>query len=106
MSVEVSYPVEIKRYEVSVKKTLAEIVLDGVELKGNGSGAASGEIRRVGVMHFDDSHPVGDQDIITRGGFLRMDRFLNLLPGVLALLRDEKRVFLRKDGTLSTSPED
>ena len=106
MSVEVSYPVEIKRYEVSVKRNLAEIVLDGVECSGNGSGAAGGEIRRVGVMHFDDSHPAGDQDIITRGGFLRMDRFLNLLPGVLALLRDEKCVYLRRDGTLSSSLED
>ena len=106
MSVEMSYPVEIRHYEVSVKRNLAEIVLDGVELKGNGSGKASGEIRRVGVMHFDDSHPAGDQDVITRGGFLRMDRFLNLLPSVLAVLRDEKKVYLRRDGTLSNSLED
>jgi len=105
MSVVVSYPVEVKRYQVTVQKRLAEIVLDGVELNGDESGGASGEVRRVGVMHFDDSHPVGDKDIITRGGFLRMDRALDLLPGVLALLRDEKRVFLREDGSLSNSLE-
>jgi len=105
MSVEVTYPVEIKQYEVSIKKKLAEIVLDGVELDGNGSEGAGGDVRRVGVIHFDDSHPVGNEDIITRGGFLRMDRSLNLLPGVLALLRNQQPVFLRRDGTLSSSPE-
>jgi len=106
MSDEVSYPVEIRHYDVSVKRKLVEIVLDGVELNGNGSGKAGSKIRRVGVMHFDDSHPVGDQDVITLGGYLRMDRFLYLLPSALALLRDEKQVYLHRDGTLSTCLEE
>lgn len=102
MSVVVEYPVEIRSYQVDVTRNGAEIGLDGVEgVKDN----SLQEPRRVGRMVFGDPSPIGDGDFITRGGFLRMDRPLELFSGILDLLRHEKPLFLHGNGTLSTSPE-
>jgi len=102
MSVVVSYPVEIKQYQASVQREMAAIFLEGVEL---GETGPSDEVRRVGVIVFGHPHPVSDEDFITRGGFLRMDRPLAMFAGVLALLRHQKPLFLQGDGTLSDSPQ-
>jgi hypothetical protein len=98
MSVVVSYPVEVKEYAVSVSRDRAAIVLRGVETDG-------GDLRIVGRIEFGDPDPVGDKDFITRGGFLRMDRPMVMLPGILDLLRNEKSLFLQDDGTLSSTAE-
>lgn len=102
MSVVVTYPVEIRKYQVSISRSGAEIALEGVE---GSKGGSQGELRRVGNIAFGDLDPIGDKDFITRGGFLRMDRPLEMLSGILDLLRHEKPVFLQDDGTLTTSLE-
>ena len=104
MSVTVAYPVEVKKYQVLVERQKAEILLDGVEIPAKSS-TSKPEVRRVGIMHFGDPNPIGDADFITRGGFLRMDRPLEMFSGVLDLLRNEKPLFLREDGVLTTSLE-
>ena len=105
MSVVVSYPVEIKKYEVSVKRDIAEIVLHGIELSEQESGASNPEVRRAGIITFGDPNPLGNVDFFTRGGFLHMDRPLVLFAGILSLLQNEGPLFLGEDGTLSTSAE-
>ena len=102
MSVVVEYPVEIRSYQVDVTRSGAEIGLDGVE---GTKDSPRGELRRVGRIVFGDPEPIGDGDFITRGGFLRMVRPLELFSGILDLLRHEKPLFLHENGTLSTSPE-
>lgn len=98
-SVMVTYPVEVKRYQVSARRGIADISLEGIEeSKKDG-------LRRVGQMTFGDPNPIGDKDFITRGGFLRMDRPLEMFAGILELLRNEKPLYLHGDGTLSTSLE-
>lgn len=104
MSVVVAYPVEVKRYQVSVKRNIAEIALEGFEGPVQGSGDSNADIRRVGTITFGNPNPIGDQDFITRGGFLQMDRPLAMFSGILDLLRNEKSLFLQEDGSLSTSP--
>lgn len=99
MSVVVSYPVEIRKYQVSIGRSRAEIQLEGVEAPEAGS---DGELRRVGNITFGDPDANGDEDFITRGGFLKMDRPLEMLAGILDLLRHEKPIFLNDDGTLTT----
>ena len=105
MSVVVSYPVEIRRFEVSVKRESAEIVLEGIELSERERGAAGANLRRVGVITFGDPDPVSGTDFISRGGFLHMDRPLALFSGIMTLLRAEGPLFLWEDGTLSTSAQ-
>jgi hypothetical protein len=105
MSVVVSYPVEIRKFEVSVKREIAEIVLEGVELSEQERSVAGANLRRVGVITFGDPNPVSNADFISRGGFLHMDRPLALFSGVMTLLRTEGPLFLGEDGTLSTSPQ-
>jgi hypothetical protein len=105
MSVVVAYPVEVKRYQVSVDRNRAEIVLEGVEGPGQGSGNSSANIRRVGRITFGDPKPISDKDFITRGGFLQMDRPLAMFSGILDLLRNDKPLFLHENGALSTSLE-
>ncbi len=108
MSVVVTYPVEIRKYQVSIGRSRAEIQLEGVE--GPEAGADR-EVRRVGNITFgkfstfSGTEPIGDEDFITRGGFLKMDRPLEMFAGILDLLRHEKPVFLNDDGTLTTSLE-
>ena len=93
----VEYPVRIKSYQVTIARDRADIQLEGVE-------EGRSEPQRVGHMTFGDPDPIGkDADFITRGGFLQMDRSLELLPAVLDLLRHEKRLVLDGDGRLSTS---
>ena len=93
----VEYPVRIKSYQVTIARDRADIQLEGVE-------EGRSEPQRVGHMTFGDPDPIGkDADFITRGGFLQMDRPLEMLPAVLDLLRHEKRLSLREDGTISTS---
>jgi hypothetical protein len=99
-SVVVRYPVEVRRYRVLVSKERAEIELEGIETEQKGE--AEPELRRVGHITFGDPDPIGDKDFITRGGFLQMDRPMEMFAGILALL-DEKHLFLDGDGTLSTS---
>lgn len=95
----VEYPVQIKSYQVTIRRDQANIRLEGVE-----EGAS--EPRRVGNITFGDPDPIGkDKDFITRGGFLQMDRPLEMLPAILDLLRHESPLFLQDDGTLSTSAE-
>ncbi|MCU0839219.1 MAG: hypothetical protein MUE49_10930 [Rhodospirillales bacterium] len=105
MSVVVAYPVEVKSYQVTVRRNVAEIALEGVEVPEEGAGASEGKLRRVGRMTFGNPNPVGDDDFISRGGFLQMDRPLEMFSGVLDILRNERPLFLRQDGTLSTSKE-
>ena len=95
----VEYPVRIKSYTVTIRRDIANIQLEGTEgLEGRG------EPRRVGNMTFGDPDPIGkDADFITRGGFLQMDRPLEMLSAVLDLLRHEKHLVLNEDGTISTS---
>jgi len=104
MSVLVTYPVEVKRYRVFVKKEWAGIALDGLECSLLGSDASAANIRSVGRFTFDDAR-VGQADFINRGGSLEMLRPLTMFSGVLDMLRNEKPVFLREDGTLATSLE-
>jgi hypothetical protein len=101
----VVYPVEVKRYQVSVTRGKAEVVLDGIEGPAQGSSISSAQLRRVGRMTFGDPNPIRDKDFINRGGFLQMDRSLGMFSGILDLLRNEKPLFLKGDGTLSTSLE-
>jgi hypothetical protein len=102
MSVEVAYPVEVRSYQVSANRNRVEIELEGVEqLLGSGDSS----LRRVGRMTFGDPSRIRDKDFINRGGFLQMDRPLAMFPGILDLLRNEKPLFLDKNGTLSTSLE-
>jgi len=105
MSVVVVYPVEVKSYRVSVNRNTADIMLDGVEMPEQGAGGAPPEIRRVGRISFGNPDPISDDDFITRGGFLAMDRPLAMFAGILDLLRNEKPLFLHDDGTLSTELE-
>jgi hypothetical protein len=100
-SVVVRYPVEVRRYRVLVNKDRAEIELEGVEASEAGA-EAEPELRRVGHITFGDPEPIGDKDFITRGGFLQMDRPMEMLAGILYLLH-ETHLFLDGDGTLSTS---
>lgn len=99
MSVVVAYPVEIRKYQVSIGRSRAEIQLEGVEAPEAGSDR---EVRRVGNIVFGDPDANGDEDFITRGGFLKMDRPMEMFSGILDLLRHEKPVFLNDDGTLTT----
>ena len=93
----VEYPVQIKSYQVTIRRDQANIQLMGVE-----EGAS--EPRRVGNVTFGDPTPVNkDADFIARGGFLHMDRPMEMLPAILDLLRHEKKLVLQEDGTLSTS---
>jgi len=93
----VEYPAQIKSYQVTIARDRADIHLEGIEQGGS-------KPQPVGHMTFGDPDPIGkDADLITRGGFLQMDRPLEMLPAVLELLRHEKNLVLRKDGTLSTS---
>jgi hypothetical protein len=95
----VEYPVQIKSYQVQIRRGTADIQLEGVE-------EGRSEPQRVGHMTFGDPDPIGkDADFITRGGFLQMDRPLEMLSAVLDLLRHESPLFLNADGTLSTSLE-
>jgi hypothetical protein len=105
MSVVVEYPVEVKRYRVCVKRNGADILLEGVEEPLQRSGDSRTRMRAVGRITFIDPKPVDDKDFINRGGFLQMDRPLAMFSGILDLLRNEKPLFLREDGTLSTSLE-
>lgn len=98
----VEYPVQIKSYQVTIRRDQADIRLEGVE----GLEGPQGELRRVGNMTFGDPNPIGkDADFINRGGFLQMDRPLEMLPAVLDLLRHESPLFLDEKGTISTSLE-
>lgn len=97
----VEYPVQIKRYEVTIARSQADIRLEGVE----GLEQPQGELRRVGHITFGDPNPIKDEDFIGRGGFLHMDRPLEMLPAILDLLRHESPLFLHEDGTVSTTPE-
>ena len=99
MSVVVSYPVEIRKYQVSIGRSRAEIQLEGVEAPETGSDR---ELRRVGNIVFGDPDANRDEDFITRGGFLKMDRPMEMFSGILDLLRHEKPVYLNDDGTLTT----
>lgn len=99
-SVMVRYPVEVRRYRVLVSREKAEIELEGIEAAEEGEAAA--ELRRVGRITFGDPTPVGDKDFMGRGGFLQMDRPMEMFAGTLALLHEE-HLFLDGDGTLSTS---
>ena len=99
-SVTVRYPVEVRRYRVLMDRERAEIELEGVEAREEGE--AEPELRRVGHITFGDPDPVGEKDFIARGGFLRMDRPMEMFAGTLALLH-EQHLFLDEDGTLSTS---
>lgn len=101
MSVVVAYPVEVKEYSVSVGRERASILLHGVEPPE----AGARESRVVGRIEFGDPDPIGDTDFITRGGFLRMDRSLVMLAGILDLLRNEKPLFLQGDGTFTSKME-
>jgi len=93
----VEYPAQIKSYQVQIQREMAHIHLEGVEQGGS-------KPQPVGHMTFGDPDPIGkDADFITRGGFLQMDRPLEMLPAVLDLLRHEKNLVLQEDGTLSTS---
>lgn len=105
MSVGVAYPVEIMAYQVSVKRAWAEIDLAGVEGPAQASDDSSGSIKHVGRLRFSDSRHMGDKDFFNRGGSLEMRRPLAMFSGVLELLRNEKPLFLHRDGTLSTSLE-
>jgi hypothetical protein len=105
MSVVVAYPVEVKQYRVSVNRNRAVIALEGVEGLVLESANSSANIRHVGDITFGDPDPHSDQDFITRGGWLHMDRSLAMFSGILDLLRNEKPLFLHEDGTLSTSLE-
>ena len=92
----VEYPVQIKSYQVTIRRDQANIQLEGVE-------EGVSEPRRVGNITFGDPDPIGkDKDFITRGGFLQMDRPLEILPAVLDVLRNEKNLVLQEDGTLTT----
>lgn len=104
MSVVVAYPVEVKSYTVWINRNTASIELEGIEM-GEEESAPAGKSRRVGRIEFGDPNPASDRDFITRGGFLRMDRPLVMLASILALLQNEKPLFLRDDGTLSTTSE-
>jgi len=88
MSVVVVYPVEVKQYRVSVTRSKAEVMLEGVEDPVQGARDANTNIRRVGRMTFGDPNPLSGKDFITRGGFLRMDRSLAMFSGILDLLRN------------------
>ena len=99
-SVMVRYPVEVRRYRVLVNRERAEIELEGVEAREEGE--AEPELRRVGHITFGDPIPSGDKDFIARGGFLQMDRPMEMFAGILTLLH-ETHLFLDEDGTLSTS---
>lgn len=98
MSVQVQYPVQVKSYQVTIRRTQANVQLQGVE-------EGSSEPRRVGNITFGDPHPNRDEDFMGRGGFLSMDRPLEMLPAILDLLRHEDPVFLQDDGSLTTSLE-
>lgn len=105
MSVGVAYPVEIMLYQVSVKRDRAEILLEGVEGSAQASDSSGGSIKHVGRLTFGDSRHVGDKDFINRGGSLEMRRPLAMFSGILDLLRNQKPLFLDRNGTLSTSIE-
>lgn len=98
-SVQVQYPVQVKSYQVRISRDRADVHLEGIE-EAKGS-----KLRPVGNIVFGDPNPVADHDFIARGGFLRMDRPLEMLPAILDLLRHEDPVFLQGDGSLTTSLE-
>ena len=102
MSVTVSYPVELKQYEVSVGKELATITFHGLE-RTDLAADPNPELRRVGEMVFGDPNPISEQDFTTRGGFLHMDRPLEMFAGVVSLLVNVQPLYLHGDGTLSNS---
>ena len=96
----VEYPVQVKSYKVRISRDRADVHLEGIE------GAAGSKLRPVGDIGFGDPDPIGrDGDFINRGGFLRMDRPLEMLSAILDLLRHEDPVFLQEDGSLTTSLE-
>ena len=95
----VEYPARIKSYQVTIARDRADIHLEGIEQGGS-------KPQPVGHMTFGDPDPIRkDKDFITRGGFLQMDRPLEMLPAVLDLLRLEKHLVLDGDGRLSTSSD-
>ena len=100
----ISFPAEIKEYQVEVSKDEVRIWLKGVpHLPGGGS--AVGRTMHAGRIDFsiDDS---GDHDDgFDRGGGLRMHRPMSMLSAIVDLLRNEKPLFLSKKGVLSTSAE-
>jgi hypothetical protein len=96
-SVTVEYPAEVKEYSVSVGRERATIALRGIEKDGQ-------QLQLIARMEFG-ANPIGDHDFVTRGGYLRMDRSIGMLAGILDLLRNEKPLFLREDGTLASTME-
>lgn len=93
----VNYPARIKSYRVTIARDRANIHLEGIEEGGS-------KPQPVGNMTFGDPDPIGkDKDFTTRGGFLQMDRPLEMLAAVLELLRHEKDLVLQEDGRISTS---
>ena len=104
MSVVVSYPVTVVRYQVSIGRDSAILALDGVEGPASASTPDEKSLRRVGKITFE-ALPSEEQDFISRGGYLYMWRPLTMLAGILELLRHVKPCFLNENGTLSTSWE-
>jgi hypothetical protein len=102
MSVGVEYPVEVKQYQVSVKREWAVIVLQGVEAPLQEFSSSSANIVHIGRFTFVDPEHMRDQDFFNRTGSLEMHRPLAMFSGILDLLRNEKPLFLQEDGTLST----
>ena len=95
----VEYPARITSYQVTIARGMADIHLMGIEQGGS-------KPQPVGHMTFGDPDPIGkDADFTTRGGFLQMDRPLEMLSAVLVLLHHEKHLVLDGDGRLSTPGE-
>lgn len=105
MSVIVSYPVTVERYQVEVAKESATIVLDGIEGPASSASPNEKNLRRVGSITFSGLEPTSEADFITRGGFLHMQRPLTMLSGILALLQHERPLFLDANGNFSTTRE-
>ena len=99
------YPVEIKEYQVHVKNDAVEILLKGSAQWAQGAGDLGTRTETVASITFRDAEDLRLKDFINRGGFLSMDRPLSMFSGILDLLRGEKPLYLRQNGTISTSLE-
>ena len=88
-------PYTIRGYYDAAEQNAAAFTADGFYRMGD-------IVRRSGRHVFAEGRR---KDFINRGGFLQMDRPLEMLPAVLDLLRHESPLFLRADGTLASSSE-
>jgi hypothetical protein len=87
----------VTSYSVEIRADRAVVTLESTETPNLIGGS------RIAVAKYSsDATP---RHFVTRGGFLSIERPIELLTPTLDLLRNESRVYLHGDGTVATVEE-